>query len=78
MWLWCGLDTWGEQASHLGTRHDYSGVDSDYGDTDNTDTLPTAGNTRNSHHARGAYSPSQEDGGWGQVSSAERRDHLTS
>ena len=39
---------------HLGTRHDYSGVDSDYGDTDNTDTLPTAGNTRNSPHAKGS------------------------
>ena len=46
-----------------------------------TDTLPTAGNSvtrimpRGEH---GAYSPCQEVGGWGQVSSSERRDHVTS
>ena len=36
------VDTWGEQHPHLGTRHDYSGVDSDYGTQTLSPLLETA------------------------------------
>ena len=56
------VDTWGEQHPHLGTRHDYSGVDSDYG----TQTLSTLLETqRISHHAKG--------GAWSILSMSGRR-----